>query len=425
MTIIGFGLNHKTAPLALLERVSFTQDAMNDFLGSLCTGDVVTEAFGLSTCNRSEFILSTTDVDRGLGLLLARLQERKKVDLATQPEHTFFYTDEVAIRHVFEVACGIDSLVVGENEILGQLRRAREAASDGGFIGEVLDPLLLRAIDVGRRARHSTAISRGNVSVASVAATLAIRTLGDLAGKKGIILGAGKTAEAAAIQMSERGLKDLTIANRSFERAHMVANSLGARQASLQQVGEMLLDADVMVCATGAPHFVITVPMVSWAMSSRPQRALVLLDVSVPRNIDPAVGELPGVHLYSLEDLTQLAEENRAQREKQVVEVNHLIEEEIAAWDEMRQTSDSAELVAALHRQMEQVRRTYVGRHEHHFPESEHVQLEMFSAGLTRKLFHELVENLRGLNLDTFEGQRRYEFARELLNMGKGEKKKK
>jgi len=172
----------------------------------------------------------------------------------------------------------------------------------------------------------------------------------------------------------------------------------------------------VVICATGAPHYIITLPMVESALSTRQGRPLMLLDVSVPRNIDPAVGALEGVHLCSQEDLVQLAEENRAQREAQVLEVNVLIDEEIAA-SQQRAAGDPSRLVAALHRQVEQVRREYLKRHGHHFHPHEQHQLEMFSSGLTRAILHDIVENLRELNLDTAEGQRRYELARELLSV--------
>jgi glutamyl-tRNA reductase len=237
------------------------------------------------------------------------------------------------------------------------------------------------------------------------------------------VLGAGKTAEAAAMQMSERGLKDLTIANRTFEHAHQVACAVGAKEASLHELDSLLREADVLVCATAGQEFVITAPMVEQAMSERADKPIMLLDVSVPRNIDPAVGTIAGVHLYSLEDLSQLAEENRLQREAQTMAVQRLIDEEIATWHGLRQSSDSGRLVAALHRRMDKVRREYVERNSHHFAESEQPQLEVFSAGLTRNLFHELVENLRGLDIGTAEGKRRYEVARELLNMDGDEKK--
>lgn len=417
MTVIGFGLNHKSAPLSLLERVSFSADAMDAFLRGLRAGGTIREAFGLSTCNRTEFMLVASNAHEALSALLSRLQDTKGLDLRPDAEHTFFYAEDAAVRHIFRVASGIDSLVIGENEILGQLRRAREAASDSGHIAEVLEPMLLRAIDVGRRVRQSTSISRGNVSVASVAATLAARLLGDLSTKDGVVLGAGETAEAAAYQLTERGLKNLTIANRTYERAHNLANAVGAREAALEEVGKILQDADVVVCATGAPHYIITMPMVQASMAARGQRPLLFLDVSVPRNVDPAVDELDGVHVYSLEHLTQLAEENRSQREEQVLEVDKIIEQELVNYKSQRTSQDTMRLVAALHRRVERVRQEHITRHGHHFDKIHQDHLDMFSSGLTRSLLHELVENLRSLNLETAEGRHRFQIAQELFNV--------
>lgn len=418
-TLVGIGVNLRTAPLALLERVSFPADAMADLLAGLCSAPDIYEAFGISTCNRTEFLLLTDNVEESVKLLLARVFDRKGVDLAAEAAQTFCLLDEDAVRHIFQVACGVDSLVVGENEILGQLRRARELASDAGFLGEGLDPVLLRAIDVGRRARQSTAISRGNVSVASVAATLAARALGDLSDKRGLVLGAGKTGEAAAVQLFERGLQDLTILNRGTERGHQLAAKLGAAEASLDNIAPHLQTADVALCATASQNFIITEPLVRAAMEARGGRPLMLLDLSVPRNIDPAVAAIAGVHLHSLEDMTQLAAENRLQREEQVREVNAFVEQELVAWRGLRNSADCGRLVSELHRRLDHVRREYVRRHEGQFGAALQDQLDLFSSGLARALLHDLVENVRGLDLETLEGRRRYEVARELLNIGR------
>lgn len=419
MTVLGFGLNHKTAPFALLESVCFAPDAINHFLDKLTATDAVDEAFGLSTCNRTEFLVATSDPQAALDLLIDLIRQEKGVDLRAHSGKTFLQQDEAALRHLFQIACGIDSLVVGEYEILGQLRRAREAASDAGHINAVLDPLLLRAIDVGRRARHATAISRGNVSVASVAATLAMRILGDLSAKTGIVLGAGKTAEAAAFQLTERGLQNLTIVNRTYERAHQVAATVGANDASLDDLADLLQKSDIVICATGAEEFVISRQMLEQTSDSRSGQPMLLLDLSVPRNIDPDGAHLPGIHLHSLQDLTQLADENRAQREAQMREVDELIQQEMETWNGLRDAASSMQLIAALHRQLEQVRRDYVAKQRDHFSPEDQDDLELFSAGLTRALLHDLVQNLRDIKLDTQEGRQRYEIARELLTVGR------
>lgn len=417
MKIFEFGLNHKIAPFALLERMSFSRDGMDSFLAALRASGHITEAFGLSTCNRTEFLLAADTPHQALSALFLLLRDTKGVDLRAEGDHTFFLTGDQAIRHVFHVACGVDSLVIGENEILGQMRTARELASDAGHIGELLDPILLRAIDVGRRARQATSISRGNVSVASVAATQATRLLGDLSTKDGVVLGAGETAEAAVFQLTERGLKNLTIANRTYEKAHRIATAVGAREAALDDVGDLLKSTDVVVCATGAQNYIVSVPMVEAAMDVRPERPLLLLDVSVPRNVDPMAAEIDGVHIYTLEHLTQLAEENRVQRESQVRKVEDLVEQELITFQSQRISQDTLKLVAALHKRVEQVRLDHIARHGHYFGELHRDHLDTFSAGLTRSMLHDLVENLRTLDLRTEEGRERFRIAQELFNV--------
>lgn len=417
MNLIGFGLNHKSASFALLERVSFSDDAMDAFLENLRSDGHIHEAFGLSTCNRTEFLLSADDIQQALDTLLTALHDAKGVDLRAEADTNYFHTGEAAVRHLFRVACGLDSLVVGENEILGQLRQARERASDAAHTAETLDPLLLKALDVGRRARQTTAISRGNVSVASVAATLATRLIGDLSDKSGVVLGAGETAETAAFQLKERGLRNLTIINRTPERAHTLAEVLGAREAALTDIGMVLAQADIVVCATSAPHYMLTSPMLEGAMAVRPQRPLLLLDVSVPRNIDPVVADQAGVHLYSLENLAQLAEENRRQRENQVNAVENLIDQEMIATRLIPGTRESEKLIAELHRRIEQLRRDHLGRYSHQFSPADLDQVDVYTASLLRNVFHDLVENLKALDLSTAEGKQSLKLAQSLFNV--------
>ncbi len=321
------------------------------------------------------------------------------------------------MRHLFRVACGVDSLIVGENEILGQMRKAREAAADAGYVDSVLDPILLRALDVGRRVRRTTAISKGNVSVASVAATLAARHFPDIAEKSAVVLGAGETAELASRHLADRGLTRITIANRTYERAKDLAHLVGARETAFEQIGEALADSDIVLCATGAPHFIINEPMVRTAMERRGGMRLLLLDLSVPRNVDPSVAAIDGVTVYSMESLTQIAEENRLQREAQVERVERVIDEEIDAFRRAEISRDTSRFVAALHRRTERVRRGHLDRYGHFFDDPHRDHLESFTAGLMRSFLHELVSNLRTLDLETDEGRHRFQVAQELFNI--------
>lgn len=417
MGLLCFGLSHRTAPFALLERVSFGSERMDAFLASLCSYAEVEEAYGLSTCNRTEFYIAAGNVNAALGTLLARLHDERGVDLRPESKHTYFFAEDAAIRHLFRVACGVDSLIVGENEILGQLRKSREAAADAGHVGQALDPLLLRALDVGRRVRQTTAISRGNVSVASVAATLAARYFGELSQKTAVVLGAGDTAELAAKNLAERGLTRLTFANRTYERARELAHAMGARQAAFDEIENALQDADIVVCATGAPHFIVSLEMVRAAMRHRPERPLLLLDVSVPRNVDPAVTGIEAVRLESVETLTAIAEENRLHRESQIARVEELIELETARFQTDETCRDTSRVVAALHRRVEQVRQAHLTRYGHFFDSEHRPHLDTFTSGLARSFLHELVCNLRTLDLETDEGRQRLRVAQELFNL--------
>jgi glutamyl-tRNA reductase len=418
MGILCLGLSHHTAPLALLERVSFSPEAMDAFLGTLTGRSQVDEAFGLSTCNRTEFYLSAPAIANALGFLLSRLHDERGVDLRPESKQAYFYAEDAAIRHLFRVACGVDSLIVGENEILGQMPKAREAAADSGYVRSVLDPVLLRAIDVGRRVRRTTSISKGNVSVASVAATLAARHFPDIAEKSAVVLGAGETAEQASRHLAERGLTRITIASRTYERARDLAHLVSARESALEQISELLTDADIVLCATSAPHFIITESMVRNVMQQRSLRPMLLLDLSVPRNVEPSVSAVPLVTVHSMESMSQIAEENRQQREAQVEQVEEIIDDEITNFRGIESSRDTSQLVAALHKRIENVRRGHVERYGHFFDEPHRGHLESFTSGLMRSFLHELVTNLRELDLETDEGRHRFQIVQELFNIG-------
>jgi len=418
MSLFCFGLSHVSAPLALLERVSFSPAAMATFLKRWHNQANTSGVLGISTCNRTEFYASTSNSPSAFAALLELLRETKGIDLREHSAETFYHDKTDATRHLFKLACGLESLVVGENEIMGQIRKAREAVSDAGIIDDALDSITLRALDVGRRARQSTAISRGNVSVASVGANLATRHLGELSEKCGVILGAGETAEAAARQLADRGMTNLVIANRTYARAKDLAHLMGVREAAMEEVESAIIEADLVVCAIGAPHYVVSENLVKSTLARRPGRPMVLLDLSVPRNIDPAAGNVPGAHLFSMEDMTALAEENRRQRHASVALVKEIINIEIEQMARPARRQETSRFVANLHRRVESLRQDHLARHGHHFDDYHRQHLDTFTSGLTRSLLHELVSNLNSIDLETDEGRQRFQLLQEMFNVG-------
>lgn len=417
MSVSVLGVSHRSASAELLELLAFDAASLLEFSRDLYAHEAVDAVFTLSTCNRTEFYVSSKDAPAALAHLLERLNQVKGVDLRAGSDQSYYFRGISACRHLFRVACGIESMVVGECEILGQIRQAQEVAIAHGLSNEALSDLVMTAMEVGGRARMETGIARGSVSVASIGATLVSSFFTELHTRHGVVLGAGETGQVVIKQLQSRGLQQVTIANRTYQKAQDVAKTAEAHAAALEEINRLLVEADLVVCATGAPHPIITEAITAAAMLERPDRPLVLLDLCRPRNISPGVAAVPGVQLYALDALDKLAEDNRRQREAEVVKVEELIEAEVSRISPVSGANDTQRLVAALHRRAEKVRQTHVERYGRYFDDHHREHLEKFSAGLTRSVLFELTQHLRSLNLETEEGRAQHRMIMELFQL--------
>src|SRR5262245_34671488 len=323
------GVSHKTAPVAVRERLAVEPDAVQAALAELTALAPVREAAMISTCNRVELYAAVDDADRAAAGLADVLARRAGVAVADLAEHLYQHRDAAAVRHLFRVASSLDSLVVGEPQILGQTKQAYEAAVQHGTAGAVLRACFEEgAFRVARRVRRETAIARNPVSVSSVAVDFARQVVGDFAGRRVLIVGAGKMSDLAARTLRTHGAT-LTVTNRTRARAEEMAQRFGADVADWSDLVGALTAADIVIASTGAQRPVLTLEMIKQVRKQRRGRQLCLIDIGVPRDVDPEAGKLDDIYLFDIDDLQKQAGAHRAEREEEAAEAEALVEEEL------------------------------------------------------------------------------------------------
>jgi len=326
------GLNYRTAPVEIRERLAFRDDQLGEALERLRADFAADEAVLLSTCNRVEVYAgghSERLSGSSLAAYLAAFHELSPGDLRA---HLYFHSGRAVVRHLFAVAAGVDSMVVGEPQILGQVKQAYLTAAERQATGKVLNSLFQTAIKVGKEIRARTPIGARRVSVSSVAVELAGKIFGSLERHVVLVLGGGDMAEQALLHLLETGASAALVANRTFERAQAIAERYGGEAIPYDRIGERLPEADVVIVSTGAPHYVLTRDHLREALRRRRSAPLLVIDIAVPRNVDPAAGELDNVFLYDIDDLETVVSRNRQARERAVVEAYALIERHVAAF---------------------------------------------------------------------------------------------
>jgi glutamyl-tRNA reductase len=329
MDLICLGLNHKTAPVDVRERFAVGSNKLGESSAELAALTDAGEAVVISTCNRTEFYLAAEDVRAALGKLEAHLAGRTD-DPNGAAAHFYRLEKLAAARHLCRVVSGLDSMMLGETEIFGQVKQAYQAALDAGATSGVLNRLFQRAFGIGKKVRTETSIQEGSTSVGNVAVDLAEKIFGHLKDSEVMILGAGEMSRVTAQSLVSRGARSIFVTNRSFDRAEELASEMGGRAVRFDDWQSVLERVDIVIASTGAPHAIIHRKDVELVRRARKFRPLFLIDIAVPRDIDPGVGEIEEVYLYDIDTLEQLAEEARGRRQKQIDECERIIDAELA-----------------------------------------------------------------------------------------------
>lgn len=329
MQLVVLGLNHKTAPVEVRECFSFSEEQVKQGLKHLQEYDDILECVILSTCNRTEMYAVVDDAEDALPMLQEYL-ERMAHGSRDTGEYLFYYVEEDCIRHLFRVAASLDSLVVGEGQILSQVKKAYTMARDTGTTGTVLNTLFNRAIAVGKKVRTKTRIAYNAVSVSYAAVELAKKVFGDLSSSNVLVLGAGEMSELTARHLVDNGVKTVFVSNRNYERAAQLADKFRGVAVPFEDFLASAVDADIVITSTGAPHYIIRAWDVAHLMPKRHGRPIIFIDIAVPRDVEPEVEAIAGVSLYNIDALEAVVECNMKERVQEAQAAEGLIEDELA-----------------------------------------------------------------------------------------------
>ncbi len=353
--LLALGISHKTAPLALRERLALPEGRAAGVLRDLVAHPEIHEAVAISTCNRTEIYVIASDPVEAETAALASLSRQSGIPPTELLGSLYSPRGVEAVRHLFGVAAGLESMIVGEAEIQGQVKRAYELALVEGATGPITNRLFRDALATGKRARTETAIGRARVSVSSVAVELARGTLGELASRRVLVIGAGENGELTAQALRERGVETVFVANRRYDRAIGLAQRFGGHAVRFDDLPGELQAADIVVSSTASPHQIVGREELELVLESRDGRPLLLIDIAVPRDIDPSVRDLPGITLIDMDDLQREVARNLGAREAEAVHVRGIIDQEVERFSDWLASLDVVPTIAALRERGEEI----------------------------------------------------------------------
>jgi len=390
--LLALGISHRTAPLELRERLALTEGRAVGVLGELTSSEQVREAAALSTCNRTELYLVVADPVEAESAALGALARQAEIRPTELVGHLYSLRSSEAARHLFRVTAGLDSMILGEAEIQGQVKRAYELALVEGATGPILNRLFRGALAAGGRARDETGISRRGVSISSVAVELAQRTLGDLAERRVLVIGAGETAELVARALVARGVTTVFIANRRYDRAIGLAQRFGGRAVRFDELPAQLEAADIVVSATNSPHHIVERDDLSQVMRERGGRPLLMIDIAVPRDVDPSCREIPGVSLHDVDDVQQIVATNTGEREAEARRAEQILAAELERFEEWLSSLEVVPTIASLRERADEIVRRVLAENATRWEslsEADRERLEAMAAAIASRLLHE------------------------------------
>jgi glutamyl-tRNA reductase len=390
--IVLIGLNHKTAPVEIREKFAVVCLDSSGPLATLAQLSGLKEAFYLSTCNRMEVLFTTPKLDKAISVVIGLLAEIYGQTGAALKPYLYTHIDQEAVKHLFRVACSLDSMVVGEPQILGQIKDAYRQATEAKASGVILNRLMHKSFSVAKRVRTETRIGSSAVSISFAAVELAKKIFQDLQGKKVLLIGAGEMAELAAEHLLSNGVERIVVANRTLERALALARRFSGTTVAWEELDEELGLVDIIISSTGSPEPILTADQVKQRMRARRNRPLFFVDIAVPRDIDPAANRIDNVYLYNIDDLQGIVEMNRAERHKEAVRAEHIIAAEALKFDGWLRTLEVVPIIVSLREKAEQIREAEVRKtlsQMHSLTEEEAEVVRTLSQSMVNKLLHD------------------------------------
>ena len=399
MSFFLVGVNHRTAPVHIRERLAFDDDEISSALARLVEHDAIDEAVIVSTCNRVEILATGAAPESGRSHVIEFLGAAREIDIVSLEQHVYTRIDREAVQHLFRVAASLDSMVVGEPQILGQVRDAYRRGLDAGTIGRNLTVLMQCAFAAAKRVRTETAIGASAVSVSYVAVELGRKIFGSLKEKSVLLVGAGEMAELAVQHLSDSGVSRILIANRTAERAEELAERYDGEAVAFDAIDAHLADVDVVLCSTSADEYVLTRAHVAGALDKRRHRPFCLIDISVPRQIDPAAGGLDNTFLFDIDDLQRVAESNMREREREATVAEGIVDDEVQKFISRLRATDIGPTVADLKTRMNEVANTEYQRLRKRLgelsPDQETAITEILLPSIINKIAHPIISHMR------------------------------
>ena len=365
MFIVLVGLNHRTAPIDVREKLAFTGTALNKALCELKEMPEIEGCVILSTCNRFEIYCAVREIEQGLQSVKDYMSSQLNfLNQGSVDFEQYLYapTCHDAISHLFRVAAGLDSMVIGESQVLGQVREAYELALNLEVTNGVINTLFRQAIAVGKRVRTETAIDRSAVSISYAAVELAKQVIGPLQGHSVLIIGAGATGELTARHLVSNGANSVMVSNRSFDRALELAREFNGQAKRFEQLDESLAEADIVISCTAACHYVLRLNQVQQAMDTRPERPLMIIDIAVPRDVDPLITQLNGVHLFDIDDLKHVVDVNFKERQLEAIKAERIVREELVDFNNWLNTLFVVPTIVALKEKADRIKKAELTR---------------------------------------------------------------
>ncbi len=400
MALIAVGVNHKTAPVSIRERVSFAPERLADALKELTSTPEVSEAAILSTCNRTELVCYSNSSETDT--IIDWFEHYHKLNTQEVRPYIYIYPDQLAVRHVLRVASGLDSLILGEPQILGQIKDAYSKAEQAGTIGKLLNRLFQHTFSVAKQVRTDTAIGSSPVSVAFAAVSLAKQIFSNMEERTALLIGAGETIELAARHLHASGIGRIIIANRTVEKAHALAQEFGGYAIALKEIPNHLAEADIVISSTASQLPILGKGAAERAIKQRKHRPMLMIDIAVPRDIESEVGELEDIYLYTVDDLQEIIQEGLKSRQEAAIQAEEIIDTQVAHFMGWIQSQDAFTLIRQFRDHAQQIRDTELEKALRQLGngESSEQVLQKLAHALTNKLTHAPSAQIRQAGYD-------------------------
>ena len=397
MSVLVFGLSHKTAPVEVRERLAFPDEQACVVAQELTRQSALNEAMVLSTCNRVEFLVRGEECDPR-DEILAYLRESLETTQAQAEEFFYSHAGRGAIRHLFRVASSLDSMVIGEPQILGQVKDAYQRAKDAGTLFGPLDQLVSSAFRVARRVRNETGIGEMAISISYVAVELAKKIFGEMEGLSVLLIGAGEMAENAALHLQNSGISKLYVMNRTHERAAALAERFNGSAVQFDRLLELLQHVDIVIASTGAPGYILSKDTARGVIASRKNKPIFLVDIAVPRDIDPEINAVDNMFVYDIDDLEQVAEANLRQRRHEAEIAERIVDDEVEKMLQRFRTHEVSPTIVSLNRKLETIRQSELERFRGKLSGLTHEQeeaVEALTRGMMNKVAHRPIVEMK------------------------------